>query len=61
MADYRVYLICSDGHFIKAILLDCDDDPAAIESAKQFCGEHDIELNRRSRGIQGSLVVEIVC
>jgi hypothetical protein len=51
MADYRVYLIGGDGHFIKAILLDCDDDPAAIESAKQFCGEHDIEVWQRDRKI----------
>jgi len=36
MSDYRVYVIGSDGHFIEAIQLNCQDDTAAIESAKQF-------------------------
>jgi hypothetical protein len=33
-----------DGHFINAVLLDCADDKAAIESAKQLIDGHDIEL-----------------
>jgi hypothetical protein len=51
MGDYRVYVIGSDGHFIEAIQLNCQDDTAAIESAKQFIDGHDIELWQRDRRI----------
>jgi hypothetical protein len=44
MADYRIYFIGSDGHFVKSIHLDCPNDKAAIESAKQFVDGLDIEL-----------------
>jgi hypothetical protein len=44
MANYRVYIIGIDGRFIRAIQLECADDNAAIESAKQFDGGHDVEL-----------------
>ena len=49
MSDYRVYIIGSDGHFEKAIPLDCPNDAAALESAKQFIDGHDIELWQRDR------------
>ena len=51
MPDYRVYVIGSDGHFMRAIQLDCPDDDAAIESAKQFIDGADIELWQRDRKI----------
>jgi hypothetical protein len=51
MADYRVYVIGSDGHFVKSIHLDCADDKAAIESAKQLIDGADIELWQRDRKI----------
>jgi hypothetical protein len=51
MSDYRVYVIGSDGHFLKAIQLDCPNDEAAIESAKQFVNGHDIEVWQRDRKI----------
>jgi hypothetical protein len=51
MSEYRVYLIGSDGHFIQAIQLNCADDKAAMESAKQFANGHDIELWQRDRQI----------
>jgi hypothetical protein len=44
MTDYRVYVIGRDGHFVKAIQLDCANDEAAIESAKQFVNGHGVEL-----------------
>jgi len=44
MANYRVYLLGHDGHIANAIELDCADDPAAMESAKQLVGEHPGEL-----------------
>jgi hypothetical protein len=49
MTDYRVYIIGSDGHFQKAVLLDCSNDEAAIESAKQCINGHDVELWQRDR------------
>jgi len=52
MSEYRIYVIGSDGHFIEAIQLDCSDDKAAIESAKQFVNGHDIELWQRDRKIE---------
>ena len=51
MSDYRIYVIGDDGHFVRAIQLDCRDDHAAIESAKQFIDGHDIELWQRDRRI----------
>ena len=39
-------------HFQNAIDLDCANDEAAKESAKQFVGEHDVELWQRDRFIE---------
>jgi hypothetical protein len=36
MAEYRVYIIGPDGHFQNSVALDCADDDAAIEQAKQL-------------------------
>jgi hypothetical protein len=44
MADYRLYLLGDDGHIANAIQLNCADEPAALESAKQLVGEHPGEL-----------------
>jgi hypothetical protein len=49
MTDYRVYVIGNDGHFVSVIQLDCADDNAAIESAKQFVNGRDLELWQRDR------------
>jgi hypothetical protein len=49
MSEYRVYLIGRDGHIVRAIELDCSDDGAAIESAKQLTDGHEIELWQRER------------
>jgi len=51
MADYRVYLLGLDGHIANVIQLDCADDQAAKESAKQFVGEHPVELWQLNRMI----------
>ena len=51
MPDYRAYIIGRDGHFTKAIDLDCADDSAAIESAKQLINGCDVELWQRDRRI----------
>ena len=49
MTDYRVYVMGTDGHIANAILLDCVDDNAAIESAKQLVNGRDLELWQRDR------------
>ena len=56
MTDCRVYAIGNDGLLFSAIHLDCPDDKAAIESAKQLIAkqlinDHDIELWQRDRKI----------
>ena len=49
MSYYRVYIVGQDGHFVDAINLDCADDGAAIESARQLVDGHDIELWQEGR------------
>jgi hypothetical protein len=44
MTRYSVYVIGSGYHFIRAIALECTDDSAAIESAKQLADGYDVEL-----------------
>jgi hypothetical protein len=44
MSHYRAYVIGRDGHFERAVILDCTDDDAAIESAKQLVDGHDVEI-----------------
>lgn len=51
MTDYRVYFLGNDGHVVSAIHLDCPDDSAAIDTAKQYLDGHDIELWQRDRKI----------
>jgi hypothetical protein len=52
MADYRAYILASDGRIAKAIELDCPDDEAAKEAAKQLVDGHDVELWQRARKIE---------
>jgi hypothetical protein len=47
MPYYRAYIIGRDGHFQKAIDLDCSDDEAAMKSAKQLVNGFDVELWQR--------------
>ena len=51
MPHYRAYLEGSDGHFLKVNDLDCSDDEAAIEAAKQLVNEYNVELWQRNRRI----------
>jgi hypothetical protein len=44
MADYRVYLVGDDGHFIGFEPLVCIDDGEAIEKAKRLIDKHPIEI-----------------
>jgi hypothetical protein len=51
MPHYRAYIIGRDSHFDKAVELDCANDKAAMESAKQFVDGHDVELWQRDRKV----------
>jgi len=51
MAHYRAYFIGRDGHFKKAVDLDCADDAAAKVAAKQLVDGRDVELWQRDRRI----------
>jgi hypothetical protein len=49
MAEYRAYLIGSDGHFFDAVPLVCADDAEAIEKVKQLVNGHDFEVWQSDR------------
>jgi hypothetical protein len=51
MSHYRAYIVGRDGHFIKSVVLDCADDDAAIQSAKQLVDGHDVELWQLARQV----------
>jgi hypothetical protein len=51
MSDYRVYIIGDDDRIVERIDLNCADDSAAIEFAKQYINGKDIELWQRDRRI----------
>ena len=45
MPDYRVYMVAADNHIKGAPhIIACADDHEAIQQAKQFRDDHDIEL-----------------
>jgi hypothetical protein len=50
-SDYQVYVVDDNDHIIAHMELDCADDSAAIECAKQFVNGQDIELWQRDRRI----------
>jgi hypothetical protein len=49
MAEYRVFTLGSDGHFIGVTDLVCDDDTQAVEKAKQLLDGHDLSIWSGSR------------
>ena len=51
MAEYRAYVVGSDGHFIDSFVLECADDTEAMERAKQLVDGHDVELWQLARKI----------
>jgi hypothetical protein len=51
MQHYRAYTIGLQGHFLRSVDLQCDNDDAAKEYAKQLVARHDIELWQRDRRI----------
>ncbi len=51
MAEYRAYIIETDGRFMRAIELVCPDGEKAIEYARQLMDGHDVELWQGDRRI----------
>jgi hypothetical protein len=51
MAQYRAYIIGSDGEFQNSVSLECADDEVAVNQAKQLVGGHHIELWQYTRKI----------
>jgi hypothetical protein len=52
VVDYRAYILASDGRIMKPVELDCPDDDAAKEAAKQLIDGHDVELWQGARKLQ---------
>jgi hypothetical protein len=48
---YHAYIVGRHGLSIRAIEIDCADDEAAIESAKQLVDSHDVELWQMDRPV----------
>ncbi|WP_275186423.1 hypothetical protein [Bradyrhizobium sp. CSA112] len=44
MHAYRAYMIGWNGHIVRRVDIECDDDEAAKERAKLLVDGHDIEL-----------------
>jgi hypothetical protein len=44
VADYRAFIVGSDGHFNSVEPLTCADDDEAIEMAKRLVDQNDVEL-----------------
>jgi hypothetical protein len=44
MAEYRIYLVGCDGHFVGSEPLVCGDDVEAIERVKRLVDANDVEL-----------------
>ena len=51
MAEYRAYLVDTDGHFYDVVPLICVDDAEALEKAKPLAAGHDVELWQLDRKI----------
>jgi hypothetical protein len=56
MAEYRAYIIGSDGHFRDAIVMNCDSDEAARQRADSLAKAEavDVELWQRARKVATS-------
>jgi hypothetical protein len=51
MQHYCIYVIGQDGHFIKSLVISCEDDNAAIAATKPLMDDHDLELWHPDRRI----------
>jgi hypothetical protein len=44
MAEYRIFTVGTDGHFIGSKPLLCDDDEEAVQKAEQLLDGHDLQI-----------------
>jgi hypothetical protein len=44
MAEYRAYIVGSDGHFASCEGFTCNDDNEAVAKAKRLVDGHDVEV-----------------
>jgi hypothetical protein len=44
MAEYRIFTVGSDGHFIDFEAVICDDDEQAVQKAKNLLDGHDLQI-----------------
>jgi hypothetical protein len=44
MAEYRIFTVGTDGHFISSKPLLCDDDEEAVQKAEQLLDGHDLQI-----------------
>lgn len=45
MSEYHLYLIENDGHIREPVkVLDCQRDETAVDEAKKFLNDHDVEI-----------------
>jgi hypothetical protein len=51
MSIYRAYIVERHSQFIQAVEIDCADDQAAVESAKQLAVKHDVELWKQDQAV----------
>lgn len=49
MAEYPIFTVGSDGHFVDFTPLFCRDDAEAIAKASRLTGKNDVEVWRGSR------------
>ena len=50
MSEYHLYLIENDGHIREpAKVLDCEKDETAVDEAKKFLNDHDVEIWQGAR------------
>ena len=52
MTEYRAYILQQDGRIMMPVELDCADDDAAKEVAKQLVDGHDVELWQGARKLE---------
>jgi hypothetical protein len=51
MQEYRVYIIGSDGHFVRSVELLCPNEVTAKQQAENLVDGHDVELWQADRRI----------
>jgi hypothetical protein len=51
MADYRIYIVDTDGSFCNVVPLVCAEDAEAVGQARRLAVDHDLELWQLDRKV----------